>query len=455
MLDKKYRGRLKGIPVRAGSVRRAREEAGLTLAEVAGEELSRTAIHLIEHGRNKPSAETLRQIAHRTHKPIEYFLAEEADELALPSELRELERLTATRDFPGVLALGAGLLGRRRTPGEQALVHFHVGQAHCRMVHPAEALDHLRSARSHFESTGDEWMAVEAMDWEAAALGLGEDPEAIPLGRQALGRCRRLEPRVPQLEARILGHLAAMHFVKQSWVEAAALYEAASAAAGSVRDLLQQAKMHHGLGTAYQKMLKTAQARDHFDRALALYSIESDLSAVYRVENDLGHLYLEQGQLDQAEQHLEKALAGVVELNIDRRGRGFVLTNLAEVRLRRGDLESAEQMLAEALAASAETGEKIVAAEAHALLGEVHERRGERSAGDDEFTSAFELLEQLEMPDRLRDCHMRYAELLAARDDVRSAAFHWKRAAEIAKLAAAGVDVSRAQDTMESAQAGA
>ena len=59
MLGSKYRGRRKGIRIREGSVREARLEAGLSLADIAGGELSRTAIHLIEHGRVNPSLETL------------------------------------------------------------------------------------------------------------------------------------------------------------------------------------------------------------------------------------------------------------------------------------------------------------------------------------------------------------------------------------------------------------
>ena len=74
MLDSKYHGRRKGIPIREGSVRQARLEAKLSLAQVAAEQVSRTAVHHIENGRVKPSIETLRLIARQTRKPIEYFL---------------------------------------------------------------------------------------------------------------------------------------------------------------------------------------------------------------------------------------------------------------------------------------------------------------------------------------------------------------------------------------------
>src|SRR5712691_3732120 len=74
MLGTRYRGRRKGVAVREGSIEEARREAKLTLAQVAGDKLSRTAIHLIEKGRTRPSLETLQQIARQTRKPIEFFL---------------------------------------------------------------------------------------------------------------------------------------------------------------------------------------------------------------------------------------------------------------------------------------------------------------------------------------------------------------------------------------------
>jgi transcriptional regulator with XRE-family HTH domain len=64
-------------------VRQARITAGLSLADVAGDTVSRTFILLVEKGRSRPSMRVLEHIARRTGKPVEYFLeAEEGGELA-------------------------------------------------------------------------------------------------------------------------------------------------------------------------------------------------------------------------------------------------------------------------------------------------------------------------------------------------------------------------------------
>jgi tetratricopeptide (TPR) repeat protein len=446
MLDRKYRGRRKGIPIRAGSVRQARLEARLSLAEVAAKQVSRTAVHHIENGRTKPSLETLQLIARQTRKPIEYFLLAPPahPELAEPhKDLAQLEQLTAVRDFEAVVALSLTLLERDWSDEGRAVIRFYLGQAYCRLVQPHDALFHLAPARAQFELHGLEWLAVDALDWEASARGLLEDAQAVALANQALERCRKLEPRPHQIEARILGHLAGMYVVAQSWALAISNYEAAVDAASAVKDLLQLAKMHHGLGMAYQHLQQPTRARQHLDKALSLYAIESDQSGVYRVEIDLGDLLLHEGQLDSAEQHLMKAMAGADQLHMDRRGRGYILTNLGDLNLRRGRLDEARRYLIHAEEAGVAVGERIVLGAVHVQLGRLEERLGDSRAADDHFAQAIEVLTDLEMPDRLRDCHMEYAQVLDDRGDVRAAARHWRAAAKIGRAASLGIEFSR------------
>src|SRR5450759_2183135 len=68
------RGRRRGVEIKPGTVKQARADAGLSLGQVAGGELSRTAIYFVETGKAKPSIETLKLIAERTGRPLDYFL---------------------------------------------------------------------------------------------------------------------------------------------------------------------------------------------------------------------------------------------------------------------------------------------------------------------------------------------------------------------------------------------
>ena len=67
------RRRASGIVVDPARVRQARVAAGLSLADVAGNDVSRTMIHFIEHGRARPSQRVLELIAERTGRPASYF----------------------------------------------------------------------------------------------------------------------------------------------------------------------------------------------------------------------------------------------------------------------------------------------------------------------------------------------------------------------------------------------
>lgn len=57
-------------------IREARLEAGLSLAQLARDDVSRTFIHFIETGKSRPSPRVLALIARRTGKPVSYFTAQ-------------------------------------------------------------------------------------------------------------------------------------------------------------------------------------------------------------------------------------------------------------------------------------------------------------------------------------------------------------------------------------------
>lgn len=138
MRGTKRRGRREGVVVRDGSVAEARKEAGLTLAQVAGDELSRAAIHLVEKGVTRPSIETLRQIARQTRKPLSFFL-HDSEELSPFAEKGQLQK--ANRNL--AKALAAGEAGRE--PSVQAKVHMVLGQIE-------EWCGNVRRADAHFDT---------------------------------------------------------------------------------------------------------------------------------------------------------------------------------------------------------------------------------------------------------------------------------------------------------------
>src|SRR5215471_5711489 len=105
--DMRRRGRRgPGVPIIPSRVRQARTERGLSLADVAGEEVSRAFIHQLEQGLARPSLQILEMIASRTGKSVSYFTGGEVQPSAGPdlsSDLvatsKRLERLASTLEL--------------------------------------------------------------------------------------------------------------------------------------------------------------------------------------------------------------------------------------------------------------------------------------------------------------------------------------------------------------------
>src|SRR5258708_14991422 len=247
------RGRRRGVEIKPGTVKQARAEAGLSLAQVAGDEISRTAIYFGETGKAKPSMETLRLIAERRGRPLDYFLSRPSTTEARSSaSTAELERLVVTGDPQGALAAGEALLASERDPEVVARVRFQMSTAHLRLAQWVPARRMASTARAYFEQSGDMLMTAEGLGSEASAAYMMQDPGALALAEGALATCRTLKP-VPVLtESRLLGVLPTGPTTNEDWEAAIKTYEQAIAAGEVVQDLRRLSLVYSGLSVAYK-----------------------------------------------------------------------------------------------------------------------------------------------------------------------------------------------------------
>ncbi len=95
-----------GVPIIPSRIRQARIERGLSLADLAGTEVSRAFIHQLEQGLARPSLQILELIAQRTGRSVNYFTSGELQPAPGPdlsSDLvatsKRLERLASTLDL--------------------------------------------------------------------------------------------------------------------------------------------------------------------------------------------------------------------------------------------------------------------------------------------------------------------------------------------------------------------
>lgn len=93
------RSRGKGVAVIPERVRQARLERGMSLAQVAGDDVSRAFIHLVEQGVARPSLRVLELIAQRTGKRPDYFLKARQNEHVDVAPPLPTDRLTLMRSL--------------------------------------------------------------------------------------------------------------------------------------------------------------------------------------------------------------------------------------------------------------------------------------------------------------------------------------------------------------------
>jgi tetratricopeptide (TPR) repeat protein len=422
------RRRLPGINLRPGSVKQARSESGLSLAQLGKGHVTAPAIYLIETGRTRPSLPTLEHIARRLGKPVEFFLAEPvgaADDAQ--ASLIELEVLVADGRNNEAINLGLLMLDRGTSAFRLGRIRYFLAQAYLGSAQPERAAPLLEEARAHFEAVNDGVMLAECIGAQAALANMTQSKDAIALAEKALAVCRRLKPVPAPLESRLLGILAGIHVANREWDQAIAAYEEAIAAGGAVFDLRRVARMYSGLGMAYHQMGEVETAARYAMRSVALLDVLRDRVALARSENNLALVLMTRGELAGARRHLERALALCDESDLEF-GRGQVLLSLCDLSMQEGNVDEAYEVARQALELAERLEEGADIAEAHVWLGRIADRRGEHEAVDGEFEQAIREFEALGMRERLLQCHGVYAEILERRGELAKAYVHMKEA---------------------------
>jgi len=420
--------RLPGVDLRAGAVKQARKESGLSLAQVGKGCVTAPAIYLIETGRTRPSLPTLEHIALRTGKPVEFFLADQSGNAdQTKTGLIELEAMVAEGRFAEAIALGARLLDLGSSAHRLGQLRYLLAQAHLQLGKPDMAVSLLREAHAHFESVDDTLMLAECIGSEATVAYMTQKPEALDLAARALAVCRGLKHVPASTEARLLSILAAVHFVNRDWPAAIKLYEEAIEVAGSLFDLGRMAKMYSGLSSAYRETGHVDAAVKYAGRSIALLEVLRDRVSLARAENNLGLILMAKGDRAAAHSHLDRSLELAEETNLEI-GRSYVLMSLCELSLVQGNVQEARQFADQALAMAERMEESANIAEAHVWLGRIAAEVGDEELCDTEFDIAIRGLTEVGVEERLMRCHDVYAEILENRGELKSAYEHMKKA---------------------------
>lgn len=427
------RRRLPGVNLRPGSVKQARLEAGLSLAQLGKGHVTAPAIYLIETGRTRPSLPTLEHIARRTNKAVEFFLAEPAGATDdFQARLLELEALVADSRNNEAIKAGTSLLERGPSAYRLGRIRFLLAQAHLGASQPDRAAPLLVEARNHFEAVNDVVALAECIGAQAVAATMTQSKDMVFLAETALSVCRRLNPSPPTVEARLLGILADAHVANRDLDRAVTAYEQAIELGSPVAEVRHAARTYASLGAAYRHAGDVETAARYTSRSVALLELFRDRDALAKAEHDLARVQMKLGDLTSARQHLERALELCSDFDLGC-GRSLTLLGLAELSVREGEVGRAHDLASEALELAERLEESGTIAEAHVALGRIADLRGEAEEADRQFEDALNGFEALGMRERLLQIHGAYAEVLERRGELARAYEHMKEALQASR----------------------
>lgn len=306
-------------PTLGERIRRERQRLGLTQAELAGEEMTKSFISQVEADLTRPSLRNLQLLARRLNRPVSYFLDEpEIDPPAPPlsglhvlRQARALAAQGATPDALGTLdqalsdASSLDLVSRARILSLRADLLAASGK-------PSEAAQAYRQAADAWRTAGD------------------EREEAALLLTWARFEASREQPgdRVIRLLERALDRLG-----------------------DHPRDEWLQANLQAELGLAYAGRGAEAEAIEHLQAALWAMDDLTDFARYGDVALTLGRLLGRSGEYQAAQVMVERSLYFFQALG-DRQRVVEGYLHLAWVLGRAGELEPADRMAAQAARAA-------------------------------------------------------------------------------------------------------
>jgi tetratricopeptide (TPR) repeat protein/DNA-binding XRE family transcriptional regulator len=423
-----------GLNVIPERVRQARHEAKLSLAQLARGDISRTAIHLVETGKSRPSLTTLKLIAERTGRPLDFFLEAgqsdvikaETDRQSVP-EVQDLELAVSQERFDDAKIIGRALLAALTDRGLRGRVCIHCAEAFLRTASVEEALPLLAEARAIFEASDDRWMLAECLDWQAAAEHLLENPAALALARHALGLAKSLDPVPSRTLVRIYGRIGSICVAQHKWHEAIDAYQQAVQSGAGLLDMSRLAKMYNDLSIAYRRVGQLSDAAEAANKAVSIHEVLQDRLSIARAETNLALVLMKQHEPEDAGPHLDRALGLFVEAN-QKRGRAHILLAQAELQYDRSDFPGARVKAEEGARLAVELGETASLSEAKQILATIAAAEGDDQNADGLFDESIKLLEELNLPERLTTVHAIYARTLERRGDISAALHQWRLA---------------------------
>jgi tetratricopeptide (TPR) repeat protein len=412
-------------------IRAARQERGMTLTALAGDDLSRSFLSLVERGHSRISLRALALVADKLQMPISQFLADApglaASELALDHAERVLEQQKPAECLKllDAMTLPSTLRLRERTVRGRALVAE--GQA-------TAAVPVLQEALSLAESRKEPHQEAETLALLGGALyTAGTYEEALAYLRRALDLATD-GANDPLMVGKVTVYIGHILYIAGDIDGALKHYARARELFGKLGDLHTLACVYSGLSLAYDRKGDTTNALRFSKLSLTAFEANREVRQAARELNNVAMKYRELSDLSQALECARQAVersALIHATDLEALGR----STLASIYLQLGDEDSARRE-AGVVDEMEEAHSTPAAVDAWIVLAEIANRHGDHARTDELYRRALDVLERNGWYFARAEKALAYSLLLRERGDTEGALEYAVQAAQAHSSAA-------------------
>jgi transcriptional regulator with XRE-family HTH domain len=397
-------------------LREARQRAGLTQQQLAGDRYTKAYISALETGIARPSMVALNYLSERLGLAPSHFLDEPT-----PAWTRlEVDMQLASGDWEAAAEGYRRMLTTTLDDQSRAEVLRGRAEALVRLDRGREAVTAASEAAHLFAGLGKVADEALARYWLAYGLYLSDsEADARSMLKGLLERVRAGLKVEPDFEMRLLMALAAVESRSGNYAESLGNLEAARGMASDLDDR-RRAMFLYNLAISYRETGDIEGAIRAGTQGLALLRAAGSGFESAQIENDLAMAYLATGNVARAGELAEDARAEFERAGDDRY-LSAVLDTEAQVALARGDVGDALELAARARGLAGTTGNRAV--ELTAMLTEARALRARGSLDEAEarYAEAAAVARGGQAPSRIREVLREWAGLRAEVGDHRGA----------------------------------
>lgn len=389
-------------------VRELRQTRGMTQEQLAGDELTKSFISLLERDKTSASIETATLIAQRLGTSVDALLGSEG-------HLHE-------QVISGLLALSGDAIRRRDLSQAGELVKateillyvFPVGEAarELRLQQAQLAVERREfararalagEARAQGEAANDLWRSARALII-IGTIDLRERkiPESIESLKRSLAILRETKASRDPARVEALITLGSALVYRGDYEDAIRRYSEAADSQVAQHHPLMRGRALWGAGAAYRRRGDLASAFQALDAARDIFEKSEELPDLVRVLHNLGQVTLELDKPSDALRYLHHALRVVDRLPMPVE-RASTRTEIGRVNLVLGNIEDAEAFATQALEGARVAGDPIEVAEAQTVLARIAFSHGDTAEGTRLMKAAAAAFASRGMEHRIRD----------------------------------------------------